>query len=311
MLTDDIEEYKEEFKEFKNLMEEIYKLDADCVPLKKEITKLKKSLQEKLQAQKKTEKLQEKKKNSKKRKRGPGRPPKQGPRKKRKLDPDLKKIFSKMQEKHEEHIGISKQRLNYAKEVNKVVQESIENLDKKLFEVTREIRRTVHNNKTRLPKPTSYEVLESLLQSEIHLSKMKQQYKDFSFLEKQDVVIHLRSLGRGEEPEIEMWQRKVKQDLTMSLPEDDLTFRDVKRIRKPLVRNNHDRKTWCFCNQKSSGQMIGCDNENCEIEWFHFVCVGLKVKPAGPWLCARCKSKGVKPRIRGSKGKKSSDRGVT
>merc|ERR1719499_2866037 len=83
-----------------------------------------------------------------------------------------------------------------------------------------------------------------------------------------------------------MWQRKVKR-----LPEDDLTFRDVKRIRKPLVRNNHDRKTWCFCNQKSSGQMIGCDNENCEIEWFHFVCVGLKVKPAGPWLCARCQSK--------------------
>lgn len=35
--------------------------------------------------------------------------------------------------------------------------------------------------------------------------------------------------------------------------------------------------------------MIGCDNEKCEIEWFHFECVDLKVKPKGKWYCPQCR----------------------
>jgi hypothetical protein len=46
--------------------------------------------------------------------------------------------------------------------------------------------------------------------------------------------------------------------------------------------------TYCLCHQVSYGEMIGCDNNDCPIEWFHFVCVGLTTKPKGKWYCPRC-----------------------
>lgn len=33
--------------------------------------------------------------------------------------------------------------------------------------------------------------------------------------------------------------------------------------------------TYCFCKNISYGEMIGCDNSDCPIEWFHYGCVGL------------------------------------
>ena len=46
--------------------------------------------------------------------------------------------------------------------------------------------------------------------------------------------------------------------------------------------------TYCTCHQVSFGEMIGCDNADCPIEWFHFQCVGLSSKPKGKWYCPRC-----------------------
>ncbi|XP_015282456.1 PREDICTED: inhibitor of growth protein 2 [Gekko japonicus] len=47
--------------------------------------------------------------------------------------------------------------------------------------------------------------------------------------------------------------------------------------------------TYCLCDQVSYGEMIGCDNELCPIEWFHFSCVGLTYKPKGKWYCPKCR----------------------
>lgn len=46
--------------------------------------------------------------------------------------------------------------------------------------------------------------------------------------------------------------------------------------------------TYCLCHQVSYGEMIGCDNNDCMIEWFHFGCVGLTTKPKGKWYCPKC-----------------------
>ncbi|XP_025412951.1 inhibitor of growth protein 5 [Sipha flava] len=46
--------------------------------------------------------------------------------------------------------------------------------------------------------------------------------------------------------------------------------------------------TYCLCNQVSYGEMIGCDNQDCPIEWFHFACVKLTTKPKGKWYCPKC-----------------------
>ncbi|KAI8050196.1 hypothetical protein BDF22DRAFT_696036 [Syncephalis plumigaleata] len=40
--------------------------------------------------------------------------------------------------------------------------------------------------------------------------------------------------------------------------------------------------TYCFCQQVSFGEM-------CDIEWFHFECVGLKQLPKGEWFCPNCR----------------------
>ncbi|ETO66214.1 hypothetical protein F444_16550 [Phytophthora nicotianae P1976] len=46
---------------------------------------------------------------------------------------------------------------------------------------------------------------------------------------------------------------------------------------------------YCSCRRVSFGQMVGCDNDDCKYEWFHFGCVGLADQPAGKWYCQDCK----------------------
>ena len=40
-----------------------------------------------------------------------------------------------------------------------------------------------------------------------------------------------------------------------------------------------DEPTYCYCNSVSYGEMVACDADGCEREWFHLACVGLKVAP--------------------------------
>ena len=61
--------------------------------------------------------------------------------------------------------------------------------------------------------------------------------------------------------------------------------------REPLVditsssQNNDDLKIekWYFCRSEESGMMIGCDNDNCPIQWFHTQCLKIKSIPKGKW----------------------------
>ncbi|XP_057297235.1 inhibitor of growth protein 3-like [Hydractinia symbiolongicarpus] len=56
--------------------------------------------------------------------------------------------------------------------------------------------------------------------------------------------------------------------------------------------------TYCLCNQVSYGEMVGCDNHSCPIEWFHYGCVGLTDAPKGKWYCPDCSAQIKKRRIR-------------
>ncbi|XP_064405923.1 inhibitor of growth protein 3-like [Halichondria panicea] len=47
---------------------------------------------------------------------------------------------------------------------------------------------------------------------------------------------------------------------------------------------------YCLCNQVSYGEMVGCDNPECSIEWFHYGCVGITEPPKGKWYCPQCSS---------------------
>ena len=52
--------------------------------------------------------------------------------------------------------------------------------------------------------------------------------------------------------------------------------------------DDHDQQRYCFCNNVSYGDMIGCDDDECEREWFHLGCVGLSKPPQGTWYCDAC-----------------------
>jgi hypothetical protein len=45
---------------------------------------------------------------------------------------------------------------------------------------------------------------------------------------------------------------------------------------------------YCTCRRVSFGDMVACDNEDCDIEWFHYSCVNLLKKPRSEWLCPMC-----------------------
>lgn len=284
-------------KEVAKIMDNVRSIDNKVCTAKEEIEKLTSEFSAKLKENNKEKPKKRKRPIKDRDKRGPAL-------KKKKREPtptELEGLGNQLLKRHETIMEYSEKKMEHAKQVQRMVQESIDKLDKKLFDVTRAIRRTVHNGNPKLRKPITYQVLETVLQSELYIAKMKQQYDEYNLLEKQDVVIHLRSLGRGDKPEIDLWERKVKH-----LPDDSFALKNTEEKKKPLRKNNHDRKTprnsWCFCNQKASGQMIGCDDDDCDIEWFHFICVGLKVKPAGEWICARCQSRKKKLQVKQEEG---------
>ena len=41
-----------------------------------------------------------------------------------------------------------------------------------------------------------------------------------------------------------------------------------------------DEPRYCYCNEVSYGEMVGCDGDECQKEWFHLRCVGLARAPA-------------------------------
>mmetsp|Transcript_44870 Transcript_44870/g.61311 ORF Transcript_44870/g.61311 Transcript_44870/m.61311 type:complete len:265 (-) Transcript_44870:226-1020(-) len=47
---------------------------------------------------------------------------------------------------------------------------------------------------------------------------------------------------------------------------------------------------YCVCRRVSFGEMVGCDNNECRYEWFHFECVGIDKQPEGEWFCPDCRS---------------------
>ncbi|KAI0007960.1 hypothetical protein F4779DRAFT_589282 [Xylariaceae sp. FL0662B] len=54
-----------------------------------------------------------------------------------------------------------------------------------------------------------------------------------------------------------------------------------------------DEPLYCYCNGVSYGEMVACDADDCEREWFHLDCVGLKAAPppSVKWYCDNCKDR--------------------
>lgn len=74
----------------------------------------------------------------------------------------------------------------------------------------------------------------------------------------------------------------------------------VRRDERPAPEDNAALRvlepTYCYCNQVSFGEMVGCDGEDCKREWFHLPCIGYKNPPKGKWFCDDCLAKNKKKR---------------
>ncbi|KAI8098361.1 uncharacterized protein B0P05DRAFT_501925 [Gilbertella persicaria] len=93
-------------------------------------------------------------------------------------------------------------------------------------------------------------------------------------------------------------RRMDDKDMARSLKE---TTRKTKLKTLPSRKNNGKLKTsdtdmsvdpnepvYCYCQSVSYGEMVACDNADCDIEWFHIGCVDLKAAPKGKWFCDNC-----------------------
>ena len=46
---------------------------------------------------------------------------------------------------------------------------------------------------------------------------------------------------------------------------------------------------WCYCQRHVEGStLIGCDNDTCQIKWYHMSCLRMKELPEGDWFCPTC-----------------------
>ncbi|KAF5473655.1 hypothetical protein F2P56_010254 [Juglans regia] len=104
----------------------------------------------------------------------------------------------------------------------------------------------------------------------------------------EDLNNFAEDLKQGRERE---WDRERDRDFELMPPPGShkKEFSAPVDVDQPIDPNE---PTYCVCHQVSFGDMIACDNENCQGgEWFHYTCVGLtpETRFRGKWYCPTCK----------------------
>ena len=60
--------------------------------------------------------------------------------------------------------------------------------------------------------------------------------------------------------------------------------------RKHDPYNEHLQKLYCSCKRQSFEPAIACDGKDCQVEWYHYVCVGITRAAKGSWIYPSCKT---------------------
>ncbi|KAI7891879.1 uncharacterized protein EV154DRAFT_419711, partial [Mucor mucedo] len=95
------------------------------------------------------------------------------------------------------------------------------------------------------------------------------------------------------EPTMDTSRRKrVKKDHQQQ-EDTEYSTQDATQYAKTAVPSSDlpidpNEPVYCYCQQVSFGEMIACENEQCDVEWFHLECAGLKTPPKGAWYCNTC-----------------------
>ncbi|KAI3355821.1 hypothetical protein L3Q82_004384 [Scortum barcoo] len=100
--------------------------------------------------------------------------------------------------------------------------------------------------------------------------------------------------GLDHAEEVGVGASREKRAKTSSKKKKRSKGKSEREVSPPDLPIDPDEPTYCLCEQVSYGEMIGCDNDECPIEWFHFSCVGLHHKPKGKWYCPKCRGENEK-----------------
>ena len=102
--------------------------------------------------------------------------------------------------------------------------------------------------------------------------------------------------------------------MSLNLNDDNDNIFNNSNINDPLYfgddieqyAEGNDNTPYCFCQKRSYGDMVGCDNDDCKYQWFHFGCVGLTSTPLEQWFCSdECRDKKTNNLVKKKKKKKN------
>lgn len=101
-----------------------------------------------------------------------------------------------------------------------------------------------------------------------------------------------RKLGLRVAPGLSRPMKRSKSD-ELEDSEDAIGSKSPTSLDGPGNGEDADYNLYCFCQRVSFGEMIGCDNDDCKYEWFHWSCVGITSPPKDDeiWYCPDCAPK--------------------
>ncbi|CAA7399205.1 unnamed protein product [Spirodela intermedia] len=184
-------------------------------------------------------------------------------------DLGLEKVRKEIEANQESALSLCTEKVLLARQAYDLIGSHIKRLDEDLSQFAEDLKQ---EGKIPLDEPVTLPPLPAVLKDERRRSGL------------------LTPQSRRSEFRERDWDRERDRDLELMPPpgshkKNALTAMDVDQ-------SDPNEPTYCVCHQVSFGDMIACDNENCEGgEWFHYSCVGLtpETRFKGKWFCPTCR----------------------
>ncbi|KAH7441363.1 hypothetical protein KP509_03G034800 [Ceratopteris richardii] len=198
----------------------------------------------------------------------------------KKATPDQEELIDKLRKEieinHENALSLCTEKVLLAQQACDLIDSHLKRLDEDLNQYAEELKQ---EGKIPVHEPAI-----------LPASSMKDERRKGLFSTPQGKRIDLRSERDRD------WERDAERERDIDLMPPPGSHKK-KSFPAPLDGEDQpidpDEPTYCICGQVSFGDMIACDNENCEGgEWFHYQCVGLSSESRlkGKWYCPLCKA---------------------
>lgn len=104
-------------------------------------------------------------------------------------------------------------------------------------------------------------------------------------------------LSSAEPSDTDASQHRSRRGNKKAIEEEEVADEDMEE-----EGGEEDDKHYCYCNQRSYGEMVACENDDCKYQWFHTGCLNMKKVPDEDedWYCPTCR---VLPEIKDKLGK--------